>query len=117
MAGPVDVVQRQFEAYNAHDLEGFLANFHDAVKSYRMPAVEPSIIGKVALREFYATQRFNRPALKAELLSRIVLGNKVFDHERITGLSDQPLEMVAVFEVVALDHGGLIQTAWFYSGQ
>ncbi|HWU87687.1 MAG TPA: nuclear transport factor 2 family protein [Kofleriaceae bacterium] len=115
MVGPADVIQRQFDAYNAHDLEGFLANFHDDVTSYRMPSVEPSIRGKAALREFYATQRFNRPALKAELLHRIVLGNKVFDHERITGLSEQPIEMVAVFEVVALDRGGLIQTTWFYS--
>jgi hypothetical protein len=115
MAGPEDVVQRQFDAYNDHDLERFLANFHDAVKSYRMPAVEPSIVGKAALREFYATQRFNKPALKAELLHRIVLGNKVFDHERITGLTESPLEMVAVFEVTDLDRGGLIQTAWFFA--
>lgn len=115
MADPVDVVQRQFDAYNRHDLEGFLVNFHDAMKGYRMPAVEPSIVGKAALREFYATQRFNKPALKAELLHRIVLGNKVFDHERITGLTETPLEMVAVFEVTDLDRGGLIQTAWFFS--
>ena len=80
-----------------------------------MPAVEPSIVGKAALREFYATQRFNKPALQAELLHRIVLGNKVVDHERITGLAETPLEMVAVFEVTDLDRGGLIQTAWFFS--
>lgn len=115
MVGPEDVVQRQFDAYNDHDLERFLANFHDTVKSYRMPAAEPSIVGKAAFREFYATQRFNKPALKAELLHRLVLGNKVFDHERITGLTERPLEMVAVFEVTDLDRGGLIQTARFFS--
>ena len=115
MAGVADVVQRQFDAYNDHDLERFLATFHDDVKSYRMPAVEPSIVGKPALREFYATQRFNKPALKAELLHRIVLGNKVLDHERITGLTEKPLEMLAVFEVTDLDRGGLIQTTWFFS--
>ncbi|HEX4417350.1 MAG TPA: nuclear transport factor 2 family protein [Kofleriaceae bacterium] len=111
MASPVDPVHGQFEAYNAHDLEGYLAHFHDSVKTYRMPSTEPSIVGKAALREFYATQRFNQPGLKAELLSRIVLGNKVFDHERISGLTPQPIEMVAVFEVT----GGLIQTAWFFA--
>lgn len=63
-----------------------------------------------ALRAFYAQHRFNNPLLKAELLSRTVLGNKVFDHELIHGLSPEPIESVAVFEVKE----GLIQTAWFY---
>jgi hypothetical protein len=38
------------------------------------------------------------------------MGNKVFDHELIHGLSPEPIESVAVFEVKE----GLIQTAWFY---
>ncbi|MCS3460661.1 hypothetical protein M2367_002847 [Aeromonas sp. BIGb0445] len=38
------------------------------------------------------------------------MGNKVCDHERIHGLSPEPLESLAVFEVEA----GLIKTAWFY---
>ena len=63
-----------------------------------------------ALRAFYAQHRFNNPLLKAELLSRTVLGNKVFYHEKIHGLSPEPIESVAVFEVKE----GLIQTAWFY---
>ena len=50
------------------------------------------------------------PELKAELISRLVLGNKVFDHELIYGLSPNPLESVAVFEV----KNDLISTAWFY---
>ena len=54
--------------------------------------------------------RFVNPALRAELLSRTLLGNKVFDHELIYGLSPEPIESVAVFEV----KDGLIQTAWFY---
>ena len=49
--------------------------------------------------------------LKAELISRTVVGNKVFDHELIHGLGEQPLENMAVFEV----REGLIQSAWFYS--
>ncbi|XAG40842.1 hypothetical protein MRK42_17935 [Aeromonas sp. 19NY04SH05-1] len=75
-----------------------------------MPAESPSTVGKEALRTFYMEHRFNNPLLKAELLSRTVLGNKVFDHERIHGLSPDPIESVAVFEV----ENGLIQTAWFF---
>jgi hypothetical protein len=103
-------VQAQFEAYNAHDIEAFMSCFSDEFKSYRMPTETPSTIGKESLREFYVNHRFNNPELKAELISRIVLGNKVFDHELIHGLSPEPLETVAVFEV----KDNLISTAWFY---
>jgi len=40
----------------------------------------------------------------------MTIGNKVFDFERITGIADAPVEMVAVFEV----HGGLIVTMWAF---
>ncbi|SIQ78459.1 nuclear transport factor 2 family protein [Aeromonas hydrophila] len=103
-------VEAQFQAYNAHDLEAFLVCFCEAFKGYRMQTESPSTVGKRALRAFYAEHRFNNPALRAELLSRTVIGNKVFDHELIYGLSPEPLESMAVFEVEA----GLIKTAWFY---
>ncbi|MEE9693473.1 nuclear transport factor 2 family protein [Aeromonas hydrophila] len=103
-------VEAQFQAYNAHDLEAFLACFCEAFKGYRMPTESPSTVGKGALRAFYAEHRFNNPQLRAELLSRTVIGNKVFDHELIYGLSPEPLESMAVFEVGV----GLIKTAWFY---
>jgi hypothetical protein len=111
MTTPLEVVQRQLDAYNQHDLERFLESFSDGVKTYRMPALEPSVTSKAMLRDFYATQRFNRPGLHAELVSRTVIGNKVFDHERIHGLGEAPLETMAVFEVV----DGLIQTCWFFA--
>ncbi|MGY3859732.1 nuclear transport factor 2 family protein [Aeromonas intestinalis] len=103
-------VEAQFAAYNAHDLEAFLACFAEDFKGYRMPTESPTTVGKGALSTFYAEHRFNNPALKAELLSRTVMGNKVFDHEKIHGLSPEPIESVAVFEV----KDGLIKTAWFY---
>lgn len=51
------------------------------------------------------------PSLHAELISRTVLGNKVFDRERVWGVKEQPIEMVAVFEV----HEGLIRNVWGFS--
>ncbi|ATB40300.1 steroid Delta-isomerase [Cystobacter fuscus] len=42
-------------------------------KVFRMPTVEPSLVGKAQLSDFYATQRFNRPAPRAQPLSRIVI--------------------------------------------
>jgi hypothetical protein len=96
---PVEVVQKQLEAYNARDLERFLRCFSDDVRVFRPPNGEPVISGKPDFAAFYANQRFNRPALKAEILNRTVLGNKVFDHERIFGVQTEAMEMVVVFEV------------------
>lgn len=104
------VIEAQFAAYNAHDIEAFMSCFSAEFKGYRMPTESPSTSGKEALREFYVNNRFNNPKLRAELISRTMLGNKVFDHELIYGLSADPIESVAVFEVK--DH--LILNAWFY---
>jgi hypothetical protein len=113
MASPAEAaVQRQLEAYNARDLGRFLAEFAPGVRVFRPPAGEPAIEGIDALRAFYAAERFNRPALHAELLGRMVLGNKVVDHERISGVREAPFEMVVVYQVVE----GRIATLWTFDG-
>ncbi len=105
-------VQRQLEAYNARDLERFLAEFTDDVRVYRPPSAEPALSGKKAFGEFYAAQRFNLPGLHAEVLGRIVIGNKVIDHERIAGVRDAPFEMAVVYQVA----GGRIAALWTFDG-
>lgn len=109
MMTPIDVVQRQLEAYNARDLDAFAATYADSIRIYRMPATEPSISGMEKLRETYRA-RFASPALHAEILSRIEIGNKVIDHERVVGIKEHPIEAVAVYEVDA----GLIRNVWFF---
>ena len=104
-----EVVQRQLEAYNARDLDRFIATYSDQVRIFRMPSVEPAISGKSQLAEAYG-KRFSSPSLHAEVLARIVLGNKVIDHERVRGIKEVPVEAVAVYEVAE----GLIQTVWFF---
>lgn len=106
----LQLAQQQFEAYNAHDLAAFVACYSDSVQVFRPPAPQPTLVGKAAFAEFYATQRFNRPALRAELVNRMVLGTTVIDHERIHGISELPLEMAVVYLV----QHGLIQTVHAY---
>ena len=103
-------VQCQLDAYNAKDLAAFCRCYHPDIAIYRMPASSPALQGLDALRQFYATERFTLPALRAEVLSRMVVGNKVIDHERVYGLSETPSEVAVVYEVEA----GLIKNAWFY---
>jgi hypothetical protein len=107
---PIEIVQRQLEAYNAHDLDRYADCFGEDVRLFRMPADAPGTIGKTALRAFYAEHRFSIPGLRAELLNRIVLGDKVIDHERIHGLGEQPSEVIAVYQVI----DDLIATVWFF---
>jgi hypothetical protein len=96
---PAEIVQRQVEAYNAHDLAAFAATYSDDIQMFRLPATEPAITNKAELLEFYGANRFMAPNLDAEILKRIVLGNKVIDHERITGLPNSPFECVVIYEV------------------
>ena len=106
---PVDVVQRQLEAYNARDLAAFSATYADSIRIYRMPATEPAIAGRGQLEDVYRN-RFASPGLHAEVVNRIVIGNKVIDHERVVGIREVPVEAVAVYEV----NDGLITAVWFF---
>jgi hypothetical protein len=108
---PAALVQAQLEAYNQRDLVAFVAQFSDDVCIYRPPAAEPVIQGKAAFSDFYQDERFNLPRLNAEIVSRMVVGNKVVDHERITGLKDKPFDVMVVFEI----KDGLIQAMWSFS--
>ena len=105
---PVECVQWQFDAYNQRDLARFLAVFADDISSIRLPDMAPLLRGKAAYGEFYATQRFVHDGLRAELLSRVVIGNKVIDHELIHGLGPEPIETAVMFVV----EQGLISTVF-----
>ena len=109
----VDVVQRQLDAYNAHDLAAFVATYAEDIQLWRPPVATPAIVGRSQLAEFYATQRFCLPGLKADLVGRMAVGNKVIDHERISGLSAVATEVVAVYEVTE----GLIGRVWLFPSQ
>jgi hypothetical protein len=106
-----DPVQAQLDAYNARALEPFVACYTEDVECFRPPQAEPVLSGRAALAAHYAAHRFNLPALHAALVNRMVLGNKVVDHERITGVREQPFEAAVVYEV----QGGLIRRVWFFN--
>jgi hypothetical protein len=103
-------VQRQLDAYNAHDIERFAAEYTEDVQVFRPPAVEPVLSGKAAFAEHYAKSRFTNSALHATVVNRMVAGNKVVDHERIVGLGAEVVEAIAVYEI----EGTLIKRVWFF---
>ncbi len=107
---PAEIVDRQLDAYNARDLERFVACFDERVQAFRPPAPEAAIEGRAALAKHYAANRFNLPGLKAEIVDRIALGNFVIDHERIFGVRDAPFEAAVAYEIA----GGHIRRMWLY---
>lgn len=108
---PSEIVDRQLDAYNARDLERFVACFDERAQAFRPPSPEPAIDGRPALAAHYVANRFDRPGLRAEIVNRMVLGEFVIDHERIHGVRDRPYEAAVVYEVA----GGLIRRMWLYA--
>lgn len=106
---PIECVELQFAAYNERNLERFLTAFAENVRCYRLPDMVQTIDGKAALGEFYAANRFVHEGLQAKLLNRMVVGNKVIDHELIHGLSPEPMETSVVFVI----EDGLIAQVFF----
>jgi len=108
VSNPLELVERQLAAYNARDLEAFLAVFSDDVEVTRLPATAPAISGKAAFRKFYAENRFNLPDLHAEIVGRLVMGSKIIDHERITGIGPEPMEIIVAYAI----EDGVIRRMW-----
>jgi len=106
---PEQVVQRQLNAYNARDLEAFVATYDEQIELLGFPA-QPQAAGKAKLRENYGSFFAATPKLHCEIIHRVVLGKRVIDHEKVTGLANgQVLEAVAIYEV----ENGLIRRVTF----
>ena len=110
---PEAVVQKQLDAYNAHDLEALMATYAEDAQQFEHPA-KLLASGSAAIRERFVT-RFKEPNLHATLLSRVVMGNVVIDHERVTRTFPEGtgrIELVAIYEV----QNGRIAQATFMPG-
>ena len=102
-ATPEAVVQAQVDAYNAHDIEGFLATYADDAEIYQHPSTL-LVKGKTQLRERY-TRRLAEPGLHATIAQRMLMGDTVVDREHVTRTaadgSTEVLDAVVIYEVQA----------------
>jgi len=106
---PEAVVQRQLEAYNAGDVEAFLATYSPEVELFTLGG-ERNSQGLEAMRATYASLFKANPDLKCEIGKRIVQGDYVIDHEHLTGLANgTAIDAVAIYEVKR----GKIRRVWF----
>lgn len=110
---PEMVAQQQLDAYNARDIEAFMATYADDARIFEHPSTL-LVEGAAAVRERYAA-RFQEPNLYARLLHRIVVGNKVIDHELVTRTFPDGTgtsELVMIYEI----ENGKIARAWTIPG-
>ena len=113
---PTAVVQRQLDAYNAHDVDALMAIYSDDVQHFEFPSTLLAS-GVAQVRERLAV-RLQEPDLHARLVTRIAMGNLVIDQEVITRNFPEPegigtIELIAMYEV----QGGRITRAWFRFGE
>jgi hypothetical protein len=107
---PADVVDRQVAAYNARDLEAFVASFTADAVVARHPSGEIVAAGQDGLRKVYGELFAKSPALHARILNRVESGGFVVDHELVTGIEGRPyFHGVAIYEV----DGARIRRVWF----
>ncbi|MEZ0332538.1 MAG: nuclear transport factor 2 family protein [Gemmatimonadales bacterium] len=102
-------VDRQLAAYNAQDLEGFLATYADSVAVQNLGDTV-AVEGKQALRQSTKEWFARAPEAKSQSVGRMVMGPFVVDHERLTGAPEgSPVDVIGIFEV----RDSLIRRVWF----
>jgi hypothetical protein len=107
---PDQVVQQQLEAYNARNIDAFMAVFHPDIELWTLGADAPSAVGWEKVKILYADLFIQSPELFSKVINRSVIGNKVIDYEQISGRkgAKEDLFLVMIYEV----KDGKIWKAW-----
>ncbi|WP_225034770.1 steroid delta-isomerase [Winogradskyella sp. SM1960] len=91
------LINEQIEMYNKKDVKPYGRTFSTDVKVYDFPH-ELSIDGRPALRDQYISLVDTTPNLYAEIVNRIIIGNKVIDKIKTT-INDTIEYTVAIYEI------------------
>lgn len=92
------VVQAQLNAYNAHDIDRFVAQYSDDIVIQRLATGDLIAQGEDDLREVYG-QLFANKNLKAQVTQRIALGDFIIDYE-VVDFGDTQVQAILVFQVI-----------------
>lgn len=106
---PEDIVQQQVNAYNARDIDAFLATYSPEIKGYNHP---DSLIfsGLQEMRSRYQPFFENNPKLHGQITNRISMGRYVIDQEYVTGLKNgRTIQAAAIYEI----QDAIINRVWF----
>lgn len=91
-----EIVDLQIRAYEEGDLETFLSFYSDTLKVYKDRRLLFDSFDQFKLH--YAKSFMDNPNHKVKIQNRILLSNKVIDHERVTGRGDGvDIEAVVIY--------------------
>ncbi len=104
---PEEVVQRQVNAFNAHNVEVYLSTYAPEAKFSREPD-QIRETGPAAIRQSLEKEFAASPSLHLQVVKRTVTGNTVVDHVAMIRATNprKPEESVLTYEV----SGGLIRS-------
>jgi hypothetical protein len=108
------IVQRQLDAYNARDIDAFMAVWADDAQCFEHPA-KLLARGAAEIRARHVA-RFKEPNLRARLVQRMAVGSTVIDREVVTRIFPEgpgTIDVIAIYDVA----DGKIATAWFVFGK
>jgi len=94
------LAQEQLDGYNKRDIEAFLKPYSENVKVYAFPD-QLLYEGKAKMREEYTLMFSQLPELYCKLVNRIVLNDKVIDHEEVVFVKSQPkIAAIAIYTIL-----------------
>ena len=93
---PEALVQQQLNAFNARDIDAFLAPYSDSVALYDFNG-KLLTKGKEQMRKQYSGFFNKSPDLHCQILNRMVQGNTVIDQEYSTITGRKPFGGIAVY--------------------
>ena len=109
LTGLLAAVQRQTDAYNAHDAQAYAACFSVDVQFIRHPGIA-QMQGRDEVYKTFAAFFRSHKDVKMRVLYRAQLGPAtVVEHQEVDGIDKTPIASMVIYNV----KDGLIQAAWF----
>lgn len=107
------VVQRQTDAYNAHDAQAYTNAFLPDAQLIRHPGIT-ALSGKDEIYRNFAKFFREHKNAKMRILYRAELGpNTVIEHQEVDGIEKGPVAALVIYSIKS----GLIQAAWFVGAE
>lgn len=97
---PVQVIQAQMEAFNRHDLEGYLSHISEDIilEDERGQLI---MIGRHAYAPIVSGMWKEHPNLRSDLLDRMALGQWVIDETMMVGhIDNSSTHLISIYRVI-----------------
>ena len=109
----IAAVQRQTDAYNAHDAKAYAACFAQDAQLIQHPGIA-QVQGRDDIYKTFARVFREHGKVQMRILYRAQLGpSTVIEHQIVEGLGGAPVPSLVIYSL----KGGVIQAAWFVGAE